>query len=412
MLIFVAARTSQTNMARIGIDVRCLTEGRRTGVEEYTINLLKEVLNLDTQNEYLLFFNSWKNSRADLTWLKEFPQVKLYKFKIPNKILNLCFWYFNWPKIDKMLGGVDVFFMPNILFGALSRKTKLILTLHDLSFERYPETFSLKKRLWHYLLQPKKLCEQADKIIAVSQSTKNDLISLYKIAPEKISVVYSGLSDKFRVIDRNDKQLITTKEKYQLPYKFILYLGTIEPRKNLISLIQAFNQFKKQAQAENNGELEKYKLVIAGQNGWLMKDIWREIDASLFHADILQINFVAEEDKEYFYNLASLFVYPSFFEGFGFPPLEAMRCGVPVITSNSSSMPEIINGGGVMIDPHRPSEIATAMREILTDKTLREKLIQKGLQQSQKFDWRKSAKRLVPYFQKNLPTICKNELSK
>lgn len=380
-------------MARIGIDVRCLAKGRRTGVEEYAINLLKEVFRQDTQNEYRLFFNSWKDFSVDWSWLREFPNVQIKKFRIPNKILNLCFWYLNWPKIDKMLGGVDIFFMPNLTFAAFSQKTRLILTIHDLSFERYPEMFSLKRRLWHYLVQPRKLCHQAEKIIAVSQSTKNDLINLYKITPEKISVVYNGLADKFRVIDRNDKQLVATKEKYQLPYKFILYLGTIEPRKNITSLIKAFNQFKTQAQIEDNEELKKYKLVIAGQDGWLMKDIWREIDASPFCADILQISFVAEEDKEYFYNLASLFVYPSFFEGFGFPPLEAMRCGVPVITSNCSSLPEVINGGGIMIDPHRPSEIATVMQEILTDKILRERLIQKGLQQSQKFNWLKSAKR-------------------
>lgn len=385
---------------KIGIDGRCLARGRRTGVEEYTINLLKEVFRLDAQNEYRIFFNSWKDSLLDWSWLQEFPNVRIEKFQIPNKILNLCFWYLNWPKIDRMLGGVDVFFMPNLTFYSLSQKAKLIITLHDLSFERYPEMFSLKKRLWHYLVGPKKICEQAEKIIAVSQSTKDDLIGLYKIQPEKISVIHSGISDKFKVIDRNDKQLIATKEKYQLPYRFILYLGTIEPRKNIISLIQAFDQFKKQAQDENNADLKKYKLVIAGHDGWLMKEILAEINSSPYREDILKIDFVAEEDKEYFYNLASLFVFPSFFEGFGFPPLEAMRCGVPVITSNSSSLPEIVNGGGIMIDPNRPSEITTAMREILSNKSLHEELIKKGLQQAQKFDWKKSAKKFITHLTK------------
>lgn len=385
---------------KIGIDGRCLMRGRRTGVEEYTINLLKEVFRLDAQNEYQIFFNSWKDSLIDWSWLEEFPNVRIKKFRIPNKILNLCFWYLSWPKIDRMLGGVDVFFMPNLTFYALNKKAKLILTVHDLSFERYLEMFSLKKRLWHYLVGPKKICERAEKIIAVSQSTKNDLVSLYKIQPEKISVIHSGISDKFKVIDRNDKQLVVTKEKYQLPYRFILYLGTIEPRKNIISLIQAFNQFKNQAQKENNAELNKYKLVIAGHDGWLMKEILAEINSSPYREDILKIDFVAEEDKEYFYNLASLFVFPSFFEGFGFPPLEAMRCGVPVIASNSSSMPEVVNGGGILIDPNRPSEIATAMREILTNQPLRENLIQKGLQQAQKFDWCKSAKKFITYLTK------------
>lgn len=382
---------------KIGIDVRCLMEGRRTGVEEYTINLLKEVLRLDTQNEYLLFFNSWKNFRADLLWIKEFPNVKIRRFKIPNKILNLCFWYLNWPKIDQMLGGVDVFFMPNLTFYALSRKAKLIVTWHDLSFERYPEMFSFKRRLWHYLVQPKKICQRAERIIAVSQSTKNDLVSLYKINPKKISILYSGISDKFKVIDRNNTKLLAVKERYQLPYRFILYLGTIEPRKNITSLIKAFNQFKKWAQKENNEELNKYKLVIAGQDGWLMAEILKEIIRSPFKEDILKINFVAENDKEYFYNLASLFIYPSFFEGFGFPPLEAMRCGVPVITSHSSSLPEVVDDGGVLIDPNRPDEISLAIREILTDKSLHEKLIKKGPQQAQKFNWSKSAKKFITF---------------
>lgn len=382
---------------KIGIDVRCLTEGRRTGVEEYTINLLKEVFRSDTQNEYQLFFNSWKDSQADLTWLQEFSNVKIKRFKVPNKILNLCFWYLNWPKIDKLLDGVDIFFMPNLTFYALSRKVKLIATWHDLSFERYPEMFSLKRRLWHYLVQPKKICRQAAKIIAVSQSTKNDLVDLYKINPKKIHVLLSGISDKFRVIDRNDAKLLAVKEKYKLPYRFILYLGTIEPRKNIISLVRAFNQFKEQAQKEDNEELNKYKLVIAGQAGWLMAEILAEIAKSPFRKDILKINFVAEEDKEYFYNLAALFVYPSFFEGFGFPPLEAMRCGVPVIAAHSSSLPEVVNSGGVLIDPNRPDEIAIAMREILTNSALRAQLIQKGLQQSQKFNWSKSAKKFSLY---------------
>ncbi|PIP26291.1 MAG: hypothetical protein CO140_01165 [Candidatus Moranbacteria bacterium CG_4_9_14_3_um_filter_40_7] len=384
-------------MAKIGIDVRCLTEGRRTGVEEYTINLLREILRFDVQNEYLLFLNSWKDSRTDLAWLKEFPKVQIKRFKIPNKILNFCFWYLNWPKIDRLLGGVDVFFMPNLTFYALSRKVKLIVAWHDLSFERYPEMFSLKRRLWHYLVQPKKICRRAEKIIAVSQSTKNDLTGLYEINSEKIAVLYSGIADKFKIIDRNDKKLIAVKEKYHLPYRFILYLGTIEPRKNIISLISAYNQLRIWARKENNEDLHKYRLVIAGQNGWMMDRILKEIENSPFCEDILKINFIEEEDKEYFYNLASLFVYPSFFEGFGFPPLEAMRCGVPVIVSHSSSLPEVVEDGGILIDPNRPSEIAVAMREVLTSPILRADLIKKGLKQAQKFNWRKSAKNFITY---------------
>jgi len=162
-------------------------------------------------------------------------------------------------------------------------------------------------------------------------------------------------------------------------------------------LISAYNQLRIWARKENNEDLHKYRLVIAGQNGWMMDRILKEIENSPFCEDILKINFIEEEDKEYFYNLASLFVYPSFFEGFGFPPLEAMRCGVPVIVSHSSSLPEVVEDGGILIDPNRPSEIAVAMREVLTSPILRADLIKKGLKQAQKFNWRKSAKNFITY---------------
>lgn len=376
---------------RIGIDIRCLAEGRRTGVEEYTLHLLEHLFSQDIKNEYVLFFNSWKECQTDLQWIEKYPHVTLKTFRFPNKLFNLLLWYLHWPKLDKLLGGVDVFFMPNIMFGSVSQQSKLLLTVHDLSFERYPETFSWKRRLWHALINPRKLCHRADKIIAVSESTREDAISLYGIAPEKIQVIHSAVSDDFRVIDRNDEQLIKTKEKYNLPYKFILYLGTIEPRKNIVAIVRVYNQFQEYARKSHLEELSKYKLVIAGEKGWLNNKIFLEIKQSP-HKDCIQvIHFVEDEDKAYVYNLASLFVYPSFFEGFGFPPLEAMKCGVPVITSNNSSLPEVAGNAGIMIDPDKPCELFQAMREILSSKELHAALRKKGLERSKQFDWKRTA---------------------
>ncbi|MCX6763485.1 MAG: glycosyltransferase family 1 protein [Candidatus Moranbacteria bacterium] len=380
---------------RIGIDVRCLTQGRRTGVEEYTLNLLENLFALDQENEYVLFFNSFKKSPADFEWLKKYPRVKLKAFRIPNKLLNLSFWYLGWPKIDRLIGGCDIFFMPNIIFGALGRKVKLILTIHDLSFERYPETFSWKRRLWHIFINPKKLCRRADKIIAVSDSTREDVAELYKINFQKLTTIYSGVAEKFQVIDRNSEKLLAVKEKYQLPYKFILYLGTVEPRKNIIGLIRAYDHLQKYAYKNNIEEIKKYKLAIAGQTGWLTGEIFSEIEKSEFKDKILNINFVDEADKEFVYNLASLFVYPSFFEGFGFPVLEAMACGVPVIASNNSSLPEIVGQAGILIDPDRPEEIYEAMKQVLTNKEFHNKLRAEGLKQAKKFSWQKSAKEFL-----------------
>ncbi len=373
---------------KIGVDIRCLAEGRHSGVEEYTVNLLLNLFEEDKENSYVLFLNSFKEPTTKADLFKKYQNVEIKRFRYPNKIINFLFWYFRRPAIDKMLGKIDMLFLPNIIFAGFSPKTKIILTVHDLSFENCPETFSLKRRLWHWFVNPRKLCQKAESIIAVSESTKNDLAGIYKIKPEKISVIYSGIGENYKIMDRNDFRLVAVKEKYSLPYKFILYLGTIEPRKNIVGIIRAYNQLRK----IKHPDLEKYKLVIAGERGWKSEKIFSEIDKSPYKDNIILTGFVADEDKTVIYNLASLFVYPSFFEGFGFPPLEAMSCGVPVITSNNSSLPEITGDAAILVDPDKPDEIYRAMKEILLSRELQELLRKKGLEQAKKFEWKKTAR--------------------
>ncbi len=375
-------------MARIGIDVRCLSEGRKTGVEEYVTHLLKNVFALDSENEYILFLNSFGSSRADISFFNEFSNVSFKKLNYPNKVLNFFFWFLNWPKIDTLLGGADVVFMPNIAFGSVSRKTKLVLTVHDLSFERYPETFSWKRRLWHFFVNPRKLCRQASRIIAVSESTKNDLTDVYQIFSEKIRVIYSGAGKQFHSFEKNNPELFRVKRKYNLPEHFILYLGTIEPRKNIIGIIEAYEKL----QTDNQKTLGHCKLVIAGSSGWKDKKIKNAIFTSKFRKNIIFAGFVESEDKAALYNLASLFVYPSFFEGFGFPPLEAMKCGTPVIVSNNSSLPEIAGFASVLTDPHKPQEICAAMESILLSPEFSRKMVFSGIKRSGEFEWEKSAR--------------------
>jgi len=173
-------------------------------------------------------------------------------------------------------------------------------------------------------------------------------------------------------------------------------IGTIEPRKNIVGVIRAYNQFR----GIGHSELNRYKLVIAGASGWKQEQIFKEIRKSPFKNDIIFSGFIADEDKPIIYNLSSLFVYPSFFEGFGFPPLEAMSCGAPAITSNNSSFPEITGSAGIMIDPDRPDEIFQAMKNILLNKELQENLRKKGLEQAKKFNWQKTASQYLDIFQK------------
>jgi glycosyltransferase involved in cell wall biosynthesis len=383
-------------MARIGIDIRCLSDGKRTGVEEYTINLLENLFELDKKNQYVLFSNSYQASHFDARIFSQYKNVSVRQFKYPNKLLNLCFWYLRWPLVDQMLGGVDLFFMPNINFVALSKKTKLLLTIHDLSYEIFPETFSLKRRAWHHFINPRNLCRRADQIIAVSDSTRNDIISRYKINPQKVMRVYNGVSDEMQQLDRNDPKLIEVKERYHLPFNFIFYLGTIEPRKNIAAIVKAYDQLR----FSNNPQLEKYKLVIAGGKGWKINNILDFMRKAKFTKDIIFTSCITNEDKAAVYTLSSLFVYPSFFEGFGIPVLEAMRCGVPVITSNCSALPEVVDQGAVMVDPDKPEELYLAMKEILLNREFHQQLSQLGLRQAVRFNWRTSARETFAIIEK------------
>lgn len=381
---------------RIGIDIRCLSDGKRTGVEEYTINLLENIFELDKKNEYVLFSNSYHDSHFDARIFSQFKNVKVKQFKFPNKLLNFCFWYLRWPCVDILLGGVDIFFMPNINFIALSKKTKLVLTVHDLSFEIFPETFSAKRRAWHHFVNPRGLCKRADQIIAVSDSTKADIVSRYGIAEQKVQRVYNGISDEIQQLDRNDPKLMEVKERYHLPFNFIFYLGTVEPRKNIPAIVKAFDQLK----SLGNPQLDKYKLVIAGGMGWKIKNILDEMRNAKFTQDIIFTSCITNEDKPAVYTLASLFVYPSFFEGFGIPVLEAMRCGVPVITSNGSSLPEVVDQGGLMIDPDKPDELFQAMKEVLLNREFHIQLSEQGARQAVRFNWRTAGRETLGIFEK------------
>lgn len=377
---------------RIGIDLRCLEEEQISGVGEYALELLKKLIETDGKNRYVIFSNSFKQkNNRHFEKLKIYPNAELKRFRRPNKWLNFSLWYFGRPKLDKFIGGVDVFFAPNINFLAVRPECKFISTFHDLSFERSSEFFALKARLWHqFFVNPRRIAKISTRVIAVSESTKRDLAEIYGINQEKISVIRHGMSGDYAVIDRNNPKLLAIQKKYGLPHKFILYLGNIEPRKNVASLIEAHKKMQ-----TGNLKFEKYKLVLAGKVHPLCRALI-EKEKNCVRA----IGYVDREDKPAIYNLASLFVFPSHFEGFGLPVLEAMACGTPVICSNNSSFPEVAENAAILIDPNRPQEIAEAMAAILADEKTYAKMRDRGLKQAKKFSWRKCAEETLAIIQK------------
>ena len=308
---------------------------------------------------------------------------KVINWRVPNRLLDASSSFLNWPKVDR-LTGADLVFSPhfNILATA---KAPRVITFHDLSFLHHPDFFSYRQRFWHWLQNFQKQAKRAAKIIAVSEFTKSDLVELLKIQPEKISVIHSGISEEFRRLEIKDQGL-----KINFPY--FLYLGTLEPRKNVAAIIRAFNILKEGRQFQD------YKLVLAGRPGWHYQEIFRAAAASPFQKDILFWGPVNNQERLLLYNKAKAFIYPSFFEGFGFPPLEAQACGTPVIVANRTSLPEILGESALYINPWRIDELAAAMKELTTNEMLRQQLITAGLANAKRFTWQKTAEQTLNEF--------------
>ncbi len=375
---------------KIGVDIRPLMDKKYSGVSSYTLNLVNNIISLDKKNHYKLFYNSFSDISNRIPDFKG-QNVEIIKKRFPNKVLNYLFFkVFKRPQLDQLLG-VDFFLMPHINFIALNSSSKLILVIHDLSFLHYPEFFNWRKNFWHRFIGIKKLIKRADLIVAISENTKNDLINLANVSENKIKVIYSGLDEKyynFVYPEENKKKIIKTK--YNLPEKFILFLGNIEPRKNILGIIQSYNFFRKK-----NPELKDYKLVLAGGLGWKNKRILQEYQKSEFKDDIMFLGYVDEKDKPFIYNLSSVFVFPSFYEGFGFPPLEAQATGTPVISSFSSSLPEILGNSAILVDPYNIKDLTKSIIDVLKNLELKEKLIVSGKENVKRFQWQKTAKKYL-----------------
>lgn len=361
---------------KIGVDLRTLMNGGKSGIPGFTYNLLLNLLKEDTQNKYFGFFNAYKNTN-----LPDFHNIEIKSLGLPNKILNSSLRFLNYPKLDKLLGA-DVFYMPHFNFNSLSDKSYKIITVHDLSFIRYPEFFSFKNNAWHKMIEAKKTLKKFDKIIAVSKNTKADIIELFKIPEQKIEVIYSGIDDKYFILSKNSPKLQEVKNKYKLPEKFILSLGTIEPRKNIDSLIKAFDIFCEEKGCEQH-------LVIAGGLGWKYKNVLAEYQKAKHKDKIMFIGYIDEEDKNALYNLSDLFVFPSYYEGFGFPPLEAMRAGTPVISAGNSSMLEILDDSAYFIDPYDIADLSNGIKNISQNEEIRKNLIEKGQKTANSYTWEK-----------------------
>jgi glycosyltransferase involved in cell wall biosynthesis len=372
---------------RIAIDARPLLARQISGIPEYTGWLIDALTTAHPEVEWRLFYSGWRQRPDNWHWLGDKPNVSWYPLKYPNKLINATAWLLNRPFLDKYCPA-DAWFLPHFNFTPLTGRTPTVLTIHDLSFLRQPEFFSWRRRFWQASLHLQKLVKRADKIVAISENTKRDLMELLGVSEEKITVIYSAANPQFRPLAEDDQCLVNCRQKYDLPRRFILSPATCEPRKNLANIIRAYDSLRQRC-----SELKDCRLVIIGSQGWRQGEAKQAQKLAINHQDIRWLGYLPTEDLPALYNLASLIVYPSFYEGFGLPVLEAMASGRPVITSAVTALPEIAGTAALMVDPADANAMSRAMEQILIDRQLAAQLAQAGLEQAKQFSWEKTAEK-------------------
>jgi len=345
------------------------------------------MVRLGEADEFILFSNSFKRNpylSYTTSALSGNQNTRIKSFRFPHRVLDFMWNYLNFPTIQGLIGKIDVFHTSDWAFPP-SDGTKTIATIHDLACFKYPE-FYLSETLAVHKRKNKQNISKADMIIAVSENTKNDTVEILNIPEEKIKVIHEAPSDIFKTKPET-KFLQQVKNKYGITKRFILYVGTQEPRKNLLSLVEGYHRLDKTLKDE-------YDLVIAGR-----KDHPQDMHAALISKvdelgiqnNVIFTGHVAEEEVVALMYEAEMFIFPSLYEGFGLPVLEAMTCGTPVAASNVSSLPEVVGDAGITFNPKKIDSITDAMNQVLTDSKFKAILSEKGKKHAETFSWERAA---------------------
>lgn len=371
---------------KIGIDIS-LTIGEKAGVGYYTANLIDALAKIDKTNQYLLypFFYHIYHPDFKTAVAPSQKNFHLHHEKIPKKIIDRL-WHSPIPK-KWILGNVDVlhsttFCAPQDHYG------KLIVTIYDISFLTLPECHTEANRR-HCLKGTLDAVRYADCIIAISNHGKQELVKFFDVDPDKIIVTHLAAKDIFAPCGIEEQNRVL--EKYGITRDFIFTVGSFEPRKNIGTLVRAYVNLPENIKTQ-------HPLVIAGGKGWLNVEIDALIESQA-SAQIQRIGYVDEQDLPALYSAAAAFVYPSLYEGFGLPILEAMSCGAPVITSNTSSMPEISGDAALLFDPANVQQLTTLLLEMMENEKIRKELSRKGIERAGQFSWEKTARATLKMYE-------------
>lgn len=358
----------------IGIDASRIAISERTGTERYSFEVIGALARLDRRNVYTLYCNG-----RPAVLPRVGPNFTLRSMPFPRLWTHIRL------SLELARAAPDALFVPSHVVP-LWHPPHSVVTIHDLGYLAFPQAHTARRRLELHLTTLWS-ARMARRVIAISQATKDDLVRHYQVPAEKISVVHHGLSPQFRPI--TDQSAITAvRERYGIGEHYFLYVGTVQPRKNLARLIDAFAQVLQELQSPSSRLLQ---LVIAGKPGWLTGSIERRALEAGVGERVRFTGYVDDADLPALLSGALAFVFPSLYEGFGMPVLEAMACGAPVLTSATSSLPEVAGDAALLVDPHDTRAIAVALARLADDAALREALRWRGLARAARFTWDRCA---------------------
>lgn len=361
---------------RIAINTRFLLEGKLEGMGWFTYQVVKQMAAQHPEDEFILFFD--RPYSEAFIFSENIKAVVLFP---PARHPFLYLWWFEWSVVQALKKyKADVFLSPDN-FLSLRTKTPSVLVIHDAAYLHYPEQVSFWDR-WHYQTFTPRFVKKADQIITVSNYTRKDILNHFTVDENKISVACNGCREMFKPLPENEKQKI--REEFSGGKDYFFYIGAVQPRKNVHRLIAAFDIFKKRTNVQ-------FKLLIAGRFGWQTGAVKTAYENAEFKEDIVFLGYTENEVVAKLMAASYALTYPSLFEGFGIPLLEAMHCEVPILTSTTSSMPEVAGDAGILVEPESEEKIANAMQQLSENSHLYKQLIENGKKQRQKFSWEKAA---------------------
>lgn len=362
--------------------------GSLSGVGQYAARLIKAASQNDSDIQFEIV-RSLMPHRKFSTPMKPNNHLGYRVVRwLPPVIYYQLFKRTGWaPPYDLVaLRKYDAFLFFNFVAFPVRRKTPSVVVIYDLSYVLYPQYSSPKNREYLQKFVPKTL-KRASKIITISENSKMEIVDYYKVEPDRIEIIHPAVDHQ---IFKSQPQVKVKKicSRYGIKKPYLLSVCTLEPRKNLIGVLNSFDRLPESIK-------EKYALVLVGGRGWLDEELQTKFDELSKKYTLVKTGYVPDEDLPALYSGASVFVYPSFYEGFGMPPLEAMACGTPVITSNNSSLPEVVGDAAITIDAQDTLGLSQEMQRVLNDKDLASRMSEKGLIQAKKFNWNKSAQLLI-----------------